>query len=161
VENLYSINVNEMKKFNLSKEEVEKLDVIKDKKNIYHILFNDKAYKAELLNADFHNKQYTIRVNSNIYHLKLSNSLDIQIEKMGFSNGTEKQINEIKAPIPGIIIDVNVKEGDEIKEGEPLLVLEAMKMENNIPCHRDAVIKKVLVEKGSTVEKGKLLIELG
>ena len=69
-------------------------------------------------------------------------------------------VNDIKAPMPGLILEVNVKEGDEVKEGDYLLVLEAMKMENALTAPRDAVIKSISVEKGQTVEKNQLLIEM-
>ena len=69
-------------------------------------------------------------------------------------------MNAIHAPMPGIIIGLNVKEGDDVKEGETVLILEAMKMENSIKCPKDGVVKSVLVEKGLAVEKNKLLIEL-
>ena len=69
-------------------------------------------------------------------------------------------MNFIKAPMPGIIIGWKVKEGDIVKEGDTLLILEAMKMENAISCPKDATVKSVHAKKGDTVEKNKLLIEL-
>jgi biotin carboxyl carrier protein len=79
---------------------------------------------------------------------------------MGLSLGNAQMVNDIKAPMPGLILEVNVKEGDEVKEGDYLLVLEAMKMENALTAPRDAVIKSISVEKGQTVEKNQLLIEM-
>jgi len=58
------------------------------------------------------------------------------------------------------VLHVSVTEGQEIKEGEPVLVLEAMKMENSIVLHGDAKIKKILVKTGQSVEKGQVLVEL-
>ncbi|HBC04060.1 MAG TPA: acetyl-CoA carboxylase biotin carboxyl carrier protein subunit, partial [Aequorivita sp.] len=59
-----------------------------------------------------------------------------------------------------IILEVNVSEGDEVKKGDFLCVLEAMKMENTLTAPRDGIIKSVNIAKGETVDKGKLLIEL-
>ena len=69
-------------------------------------------------------------------------------------------INDIKAPMPGLILEVNVEEGAEVQEGDYLLVLEAMKMENTLTAPRDGVVKSVSIKKGETVEKNQLLIEM-
>jgi len=62
--------------------------------------------------------------------------------------------------MPGIILEVNISAGDEVKKGDFICVLEAMKMENTLTAPRDGVIKSVNITKGETVDKGKLLIEL-
>ncbi|USH00654.1 sodium-extruding oxaloacetate decarboxylase subunit alpha [Thermococcus argininiproducens] len=67
----------------------------------------------------------------------------------------------VTAPMPGKILRVLVKEGDEVKIGEGLLVLEAMKMENEIPSPVNGVVKRILVKEGDTVDTGQPLIELG
>ena len=66
----------------------------------------------------------------------------------------------IKSPLPGVILDIKVKEGDTVKRGQTLLILEAMKMENEIPADFDGTVKKILVEKGQTVKAGETLIEV-
>ncbi|MCB0330425.1 MAG: biotin/lipoyl-binding protein [Bdellovibrionales bacterium] len=64
------------------------------------------------------------------------------------------------APMPGLVVSVQVKEGQKVSAGDQVLVLEAMKMENAVPAHRDATIAKVLVKPGQQVESGAVLIEL-
>ena len=78
---------------------------------------------------------------------------------MGFAIGGTKHVNSIKAPMPGLILDINVKEGQEVKENDNLIILEAMKMENSITSPRDGIIKSISVNKSDTVEKNQLLIE--
>ncbi len=68
------------------------------------------------------------------------------------------KVNEVKAPMPGLVLDIRVSEGDEVKKGDPILVLEAMKMENIIKSPTDGVIKKINVKKGLAVEKNQVLI---
>jgi biotin carboxyl carrier protein len=68
-------------------------------------------------------------------------------------------VNEIKAPMPGLILEINVAEGAEVKENDALLILEAMKMENVLNSPRDGVIKSISVAQGETVDKNALLIE--
>ena len=77
---------------------------------------------------------------------------------MGFSLGTAKKSNEIKAPMPGLILSLNIEESQKVKEGDTLLILEAMKMENTITAPKDGIIKSITVIKGVTVEKGELMI---
>lgn len=71
------------------------------------------------------------------------------------------EINSIKSPLPGVILDVKVKEGDQIKAGQSLMVLEAMKMENNIDSDRDGVVQSVKVRSGDSVMEGDVLVIIG
>ncbi len=67
----------------------------------------------------------------------------------------------IKAPLPGVIIEVKAKEGDEVKIGDKLLVMEAMKMENNINADREGKIVSVKIKQGDSVLEGDVLVEIG
>jgi biotin carboxyl carrier protein len=69
-----------------------------------------------------------------------------------------KKLNNLKAPMPGLITKILVKEGDEVKQGEPLLVLEAMKMENVFKAAGDVKIKSIKINEKQAVEKGAELI---
>lgn len=78
---------------------------------------------------------------------------------MGFTVGASKQVNAIKAPMPGLILEMSVSVGQEVKENDCLLILEAMKMENSFLSPRAGIIKSISASKGDAVEKGQLLIE--
>ena len=67
---------------------------------------------------------------------------------------------QVKAPMPGTILDVKVKVGDAVKNGQAVCVLEAMKMENEIPAPKDGKVAQVLVTKGASVETGNVLVVL-
>ena len=67
--------------------------------------------------------------------------------------------SSLKAPMPGLVIDIKVEVGREVKQGDPLVVIEAMKMENIIKARGKAIIKKVCVEAGKSIEKGDLILE--
>jgi biotin carboxyl carrier protein len=73
--------------------------------------------------------------------------------------GLTKQINAIKAPMPGLILEISVVVGQTVKENDSLLILEAMKMENSFLSPRDGIIKSISVILGDAVDKGQLLIE--
>jgi biotin carboxyl carrier protein len=79
---------------------------------------------------------------------------------MGFNNGLSKKMNTIKAPMPGIILNILVKKDQQVNEGDTLVILEAMKMENTITSPKNAIVKNILISTNQTVDKGQLLIEL-
>ena len=155
----YQLSVNHTYSFDLSEEESSKLDAVSTEKNKFHVLKNNLPYKAEIISAHFNQKKYCIKVNNNTYEVSISNELDQLIKSMGIERGKTKLVNAIKAPMPGLILEINVAVGQTVKENDPLLILEAMKMENSFLSPRDGIIKSIAVEKGNAVNKGQLLIE--
>ena len=76
--------------------------------------------KLPLINSNFLNRTYSIKVNSNIYDVKIQRPVDDLIDKMGYATRSAKTVNSIKAPMPGIIIDLKVEKGQTVKEGDTL-----------------------------------------
>lgn len=74
--------------------------------------------------------------------------------------GGQEGSSAIPAPLPGLVLDVLVKEGDAVKSGQSLLVMEAMKMENQIQAPFDGTVKRVFVQKGANISEGDKLIEI-
>ena len=155
----YQAKVNNQDEFSITTESISALDIIEVSKNNFHILHHKQPFKATILKGDINTKTYQVLVNNNKYEVQLKDDLDILIDKMGFSIGKTKKVNEIKAPMPGLILDIIVEIGQEVKEDETLLILEAMKMENSISSPRNGVIKTIGIKKGEAVDKGALLIE--
>lgn len=152
--------VNESREYEFRSSDIEKLDLLKRSASKFHIISKNKSFYAELERADFNKREYIININSNSYTVKISNEIDQLIKEMGFIIGSSVKTNSIKAPMPGIILSVNVEENQTVKEGETLLILEAMKMENAITAPKDGIIKSIFAKSGETVEKGVLLIEM-
>lgn len=157
----YKVNVNAKFDFDITSQEISKLDAIAISSSEFHVLQENKSYTCEMINSHFNTKTYQVKVNNNTYSINIFNNLDLLIKDMGFEVGASKIVNEIKAPMPGLILDIHVKVGQEVKENDPLLILEAMKMENVLTSPRHAVIKSISVNKGDTVDKNQLLIEFG
>jgi len=124
------------------------------------MLENHQAFEIKLLHSNFLNKRLTLSVNGNTYEVKIEDQHDQQVKKMGLLAVTTQKVNSIKAPMPGLIVDVMAEVGQEISEGTPLLVLSAMKMENIILSQGEGVIKSIEVRKDDAVEKGQLIIEM-
>jgi len=135
-----------------------KADVVKLGANNYHIINNNQSYNVEVVTFDHAAKTAVIKVNGNTYNIKAKDQFDALLEQLGLSNLNSNKVSDIKAPMPGLVLKVLVAEGDEIKKGDNLFVLEAMKMENIIKAPADATIKSIKIKPTDKVEKGQLLI---
>jgi biotin carboxyl carrier protein len=155
----YKVTVNDSFHFDFQKESISQLDAVPTEVNAFHVLHQNTPYKAEIIASDFNHKSYTVKVNNTNYTVVISNPLDILIKEMGFEVGLTKQVNAIKAPMPGLILEISVVVGQIVKENDNLIILGAMKMENSFLSPRDGVIKSISVSTGDAVEKGQLLIE--
>jgi biotin carboxyl carrier protein len=125
----------------------------------FHILHNNKSYSAELVQLDKATKTIKLKINGNLHTMEVKDRYDLLLEKMGMNSAASGKLNSVKAPMPGLIVKINVAVGDTVKAGDALLVLEAMKMENMIKASGDATVSVVKVSKGNSVEKGQVLIE--
>jgi biotin carboxyl carrier protein len=155
----YKVKVNNSCEFDIDSLQISQLDAVKTSDSKFHVLKDNKSYSVEIADGQFSKKSYTVKVNNNSYVVAIQNELDDLIKVMGFEVGATKKISDIKAPMPGLILDININIGQEVKENETLLILEAMKMENVITSPREGVIKSISVKKGDTVDKNQLLIE--
>lgn len=133
-------------------------DVIEVKNGSFHVVKNNKSYSVEVVKADASEKSFVVMVNGNKYSLNVKDKFDELLKSLGMDNLTSSKVNEIKAPMPGLVLDIRVTEGMEVKKGDPILVLEAMKMENILKSPTDGTIKKINVKKGVAVEKNQVLI---
>lgn len=157
--NTYNATVNGEHEFEIQRSELSSLDAVSTVENSYHILDNKTSFKATVIHADFAKKTYNIQVNNNTYEVVIADEIDLLIKEMGFTVGASKELNDLISPMPGLIIDVQVIAGQEVKEGDTLVVLSAMKMENSFVSGTDGVIKAVHVSKDDAVAKGQLLVE--
>jgi len=155
----YKVKVNGTFSFDLDSKSTSPLDAVSVETNKFHILHQNTPYEAEIVASNFNQKTYTVSVNNTEYSVEISNALDQLISEMGFEIGATKHINAIKAPMPGLILEISVAIGQEVKENDNLLILGAMKMENSFLSPRDGVIKSIAVNVGDAVVKGQLLIE--
>jgi len=134
-------------------------DIVKISENNFHVLINHKSHRIELVKTDADAKLFTLKINGVVHTVKLKDKFDLLLDKMGINNGSASKANSVKAPMPGLIMDLRVKEGDAVMPGDALLILEAMKMENLIKASSQSIVKSVKVKKGDSVEKNQVLIE--
>lgn len=125
----------------------------------FHVIENQKSFEAELLELNKEEKYVLIKVNAQVYRFDVSDQYDILLREMGLDKLNQHTVKELKAPMPGLVLQVMVQAGDEIKKGDNLLVLEAMKMENILKAPADATVKSILIKAGDKVEKNQVLIQ--
>lgn len=136
-------------------------DVIEFRRGRFHILRDRRSYTAEVLQANHEEKSFVIKVDNAVFTLQAHDRFDALLLEMGIDAAAAKKINDLKAPMPGLVLKVMVAEGQTITKGDPILVLEAMKMENVIKAPSEGKVKKVSVSKGDKVEKNQVMITLG
>lgn len=135
-------------------------DTVKLAPNKYHVIINHKSYNIELLEKSENGKTMRILVNGIKQEIAIKDKYDALLSQLGMDKLMTSKNNNIKAPMPGLVLRIMAKVGDQVKKGDALLVLEAMKMENVIKADGDGVVKRIAVEPKQVVEKNTLLIEL-
>lgn len=124
----------------------------------FHLLHNNKSYRARILAVDQQEKTCAILINGNKYHIEINDQFDLLLRDLGFDHLNDTKIADLKAPMPGLVLKVLFEEGDSVKKGETLLILEAMKMENSIKATADLKIKSIKIKAGDKVEKNQVMI---
>ncbi|MBD2757315.1 acetyl-CoA carboxylase biotin carboxyl carrier protein subunit [Spirosoma validum] len=134
-------------------------DLVKLTDRTFHILHQNRSYSAEILDLNVADKSVSLKINGHIHTVQLKDRFDLLLEKMGMSHVASAKVNDLKAPMPGLIVGINAQIGDTVGKGDTLLVLEAMKMENVLKATGDGTVKAIRISKGDRVEKGQVLVE--
>jgi len=157
---MYKIIVNDKFEFDYDKAAIADLDVIADGKNSFHTIHGNTSVTSRVLSSDIENKLISVDVDGITYDVRIEDAYDSLIKDMGLSANVVKKLSEVKAPMPGLVLEIMVKAGDHLEEGDSIMILEAMKMENVIKASAEMTIKEVLIKKGEAVEKNQILINL-
>jgi len=134
-------------------------DVLKVKENSFSIIKDNKSYNVEVLSVNAEEKSFFVKVNGLKYKLNVKDKYDELLHSLGMDNLSSQKVSDLKAPMPGLVLDVSVSEGEQVSKGDALLILEAMKMENVIKSPTDGTIKSIAVNKGEAVEKNQLILD--
>jgi len=134
-------------------------DLLNLENNNFHIIKDNQSYRATVININHEEKTMLINVNGNDYEISIKDKYDLLLQQMGISSKSAAQINNFKAPMPGLIREIVAEEGAMVSKGDILLILEAMKMENALKSPRDGKIKRITISVGNAVEKGQVLLD--
>ncbi|MEP7127256.1 MAG: acetyl-CoA carboxylase biotin carboxyl carrier protein subunit [Chitinophagales bacterium] len=126
----------------------------------FHIVKDNRSYTCEVLQFVKEKKTFSIRVNGTVYQVHVKDRFDALLKQLGMEETAVHKINVIKAPMPGLVLKVIVTEGQEINDGDSVLILEAMKMENVIKSPGTGIVNTIKVKAKDAVEKNQVLIEL-
>lgn len=158
VNNKFSFELNTVKDDFIINGDHFSADMVQTGQNQYHLIHQNRSYNAEVVDVNRAEKTCSIKVNGNIYSVELKDQYDQLLQQLGMDKLASSRVAELKAPMPGLVLSVMVKEGDHVKKGDNLLVLEAMKMENIIKSPGDLTIKAIKVNPGDKVEKNQIML---
>lgn len=145
--------------FKFSDQDIDKLDIV-SKNDSLHLLDNNRSIEAQLIDICLNDKLVRLKIDGKHFSVKIEDELDELVDQLGFKSEANLVIKDINAPMPGLVLEILVNEGDHIEKDSQLLILEAMKMENVIKSPSDGIVKKIKVSKGDAVEKNQFLISL-
>jgi len=157
---MYKASVRDNFELNLDSEDVKSLDIIQLDDGRYHLNLRGKLYNIELLDFEPENKIYYLKVNGHKVQVDVDDKYELLVREMGMDKVNQHQQNKVNAPMPGMVSSIPVAVGDAVEAGTPLLILEAMKMENVLKATSAGIIKRIHVKAGQAVEKNTLLVEL-
>lgn len=131
-------------------------EVIKISDSSFKVIGERSIYEVDLI--EHREKEMKLSINNNVVDLTISDHMDQILEKLGMDNIQSSVIRDVKAPMPGSILEILVEEGTEVQTNDQLLVLEAMKMENVIKSPGEGIVSKIHIASKENVEKNQVLI---
>ena len=163
----WKVKVNQKDEFEIKNDRQELLigespaniDLLRIKEGKFHLIRGGKSYTASLIDLNTEEKTVDIKINNRLYHLDVEDQFDQLLHRLGMDDLVGAAVSQLKAPMPGLVLQLMVKEGQTLAKDESLLILEAMKMENVLKAPADVTIKKINVEEQQSVEKNQILIE--
>ena len=132
------------------------LDLVQLSPGTVSLIIEGRSYILGLEKSD--NGEYTIRWTGGDIPLEVEDDRARLLKRVLGPAGSGKVIKSVKAPMPGMVVKLLVEKGAKVKKGQPLLVVEAMKMENEITAHADGTISDIKAAEGQAVEKNEILM---
>ena len=146
--------------FSFDHQDIDALELFSIGNNRFHYIQNNECFELELIEINRKTKKVDILLNKEKFSFSISGPLELLIEKMGLNESFDNSQKELKAPMPSLILDILIKEGQTVSKNDDLIVLEAMKMENILKSDGEGVVKSIHVSKGDSVDKHQILLEL-
>ena len=134
-----------------------KPDLAKISDTRYHLILNNKSYRINILEKKS-DKEMSVEVNGNKYNIAIKDRFDQLLHDLGMDAAMAAKSDVVKAPMPGLVINILVSEGEEVAKDTPLLVLEAMKMENVLKATAPGIVDKINVKAHDAVDKNQVLM---
>ncbi len=162
---LYALRASKKYSFNLPLEETitisgreYRIQIKEDEKHGTYILWKNRRYPVEILQSK--QNKYEILFNDISYSFTIETQFSLKRKKVLKKERGKSDKEKLVAPMPGKIVDVFVREGSDVSKGEPLFILEAMKMQNEFNSPVDGVITVVNIKPNTNVVKDDVLVEI-
>lgn len=124
----------------------------------FDITHNGVVFHGEIVQDQSENRELTIKINHRVFQVKRKGELDDIIASLGFDKPKIRKLKELAAPMPGRVTSIHIELGQAIQPGDPILSLEAMKMENVLKAEGIGVVSAINIQQGDVVEKGSVLV---
>lgn len=124
----------------------------------YFLRLGTKLHKID--NVKIEDSMVEFSMDGNWYKVAVKDEQQLLLDKLGFKTASGSNEGSLKSPMPGKILDIMVSEGEEVAKGQPVAILEAMKMENELKSPINGIVKKIDSEIGQSVEKKTLIMEI-
>ncbi|MDZ7715657.1 MAG: acetyl-CoA carboxylase biotin carboxyl carrier protein subunit [Balneolaceae bacterium] len=130
----------------------------RQKNGRYLLRVGTKLYKID--NVSYEKHTIAFSMNGNWCEVDVRDERDLLLDKLGFKTSAELGEGQLNAPMPGKILEIMVKEGDEVEADDPVVILEAMKMENELKAPVSGIVTTIAAETGDSLEKNALILEI-
>ncbi len=157
---MYKARIRDDFEFDIDRDTARKLDIVLLPDGRYHMQHKGRLFTIEVVDIEPEQKVYTLRINGHVIRIDVDDEYEQLVRALGMDKINQNQLNKATAPMPGMVTTVLVNEGDVVEVGTPLLILEAMKMENVLKSPMQGRIKRISVKPGQAVDKNTLLVEL-
>ncbi|WP_421763158.1 acetyl-CoA carboxylase biotin carboxyl carrier protein subunit [Ekhidna sp.] len=131
-------------------------EIVRISNSSFKVFKANKIYRVDVVESE--GKEMKLKINDQLVEVSVTDHIDQILDKLGMNMAASTIVKDIKAPMPGSILNILVSEGDEVQQGDKLLVLEAMKMENVIKAPGEGKVSKVHIREKGNVEKNQVLI---
>ncbi len=139
-------------------DEIESIPLKKINTNQFYLLHKNRNFNFEFINANLEKNCIELKSSNKIIQVQINGPIQQLIQTLGYHEGIAKHTDALLAPMPGVVLEILVAPDATVLKGDPLIVLEAMKMENILRATHDGVVKNIFVLKGDKVGKNKILI---
>jgi len=134
-------------------------DILERAPGRFHVLVNGRSLRLRLIDRD--SDGLVMECNGLRYKVGIKTALEQLLDKMGVATVNNRGPAKVQAPMPGLVLRVLTQVGAVVAPGDPLIVLESMKMENTLRANGAGTVVEIPVQAGQAVEKGQLLVKFG
>jgi len=138
--------------------QTQRQQIEKTGQNLYRVELNNESFAGEIIQKK--QNHCSVLINGNTYHFQIDREESAKRKKASGRKSDRDKTYTLKAPMPGKICEIFVSKGSEVKQGEPILILEAMKMQNQILASENARVVKVHIKKNDNVLSDQLLVDM-